>query len=63
MAEDDLKQRDLSHLGIQQMSAVERAEMRRRYEAFLRAIRPSGPAPSEAGRSAPPRPWVPGTTR
>jgi hypothetical protein len=44
-AQDDLSQRDLSDLPIEQMSPAERAELRRRYETFVRSF----------GRLAPPR--------
>jgi len=43
MSEDDLQQRDLSHLSVDQMSPAERAEMRRRYAVFMRSLGHSPP--------------------
>ena len=64
MTQDDLKQRDLSHLSVRQMSADERAELRRRYEAFVRVMKLAPGAPARAEASARRlRRWVPGTPR
>jgi hypothetical protein len=60
MAETDLQQRDLSHLTIEQMNAAERAEMKRRYDAFVRAVgkakRSAEPAGHDHGK---PQRWTP----
>jgi hypothetical protein len=51
-----LSQQDLSHLRLQEMSAAERAELRRRYVLFIAHFGANEPVP-------PPRPvrkWVPG---
>ena len=64
MTQDDLKQRDLSNLSVEQMSAAERAELRRRYEAFVRVMGWAPEVPSRAAvnpRRA--RRWVPGAPR
>jgi hypothetical protein len=59
-APDDLSQRDLSDLRIEQMSAAERAEMRKRYEAFVRAFRRPSPLPDDpTAPAASPRRWQP----
>lgn len=57
--QDDLRQADLSHLTVSQMTPAQRAEMRRRFEVFMKEIVGLPP------REAPPRPanvrkWVPG---
>ena len=60
----DLSQRDLSNLPIERMSAAERAEMRRRYETFLRAFGRSAPAQrSGSGAARAPRRWLPARAR
>lgn len=64
MIDEDLQQRDLSHLEIQQMSAAERAEMRRRYDSFLQAMRPRSSSRGEAPKPASNlRRWVPNRRR
>jgi hypothetical protein len=57
--DDDLRQADLSHLSVKDMSPAQRAEMRRRFETFMQAFVPK-PKPGEV--KAPPkvRKWVPG---
>ena len=52
-----MKQRDLSHLTIQEMSLLERAELYRRYTSFV-AHFGAFPAAPRPGRKT--RPWVPG---
>ena len=64
MAEIELRQRDLSHLSVERMNALERAEMKRRYEAFVAALRSVSPrtdAP-EPGKKTPHR-WAPPRVR
>ena len=56
-APDDLSQRDLSNLRVEQMSPAERAEMRKRYEAFVRSF--EQPAPPSGDGGAPPKPKAP----
>jgi hypothetical protein len=58
-----LDQVDLSHLHLQDMTPTQRAELRRRYDDFVRHFGRGGTAPS---RSAEPkkqrvRKWTPGT--
>ncbi len=52
-----LEQRDLSRLRVQEMSQQERAELRRRYVAFLNHFS-AKPEPDEPPRKV--RKWVPG---
>jgi hypothetical protein len=68
VGENDLTQCDLSGRPIAEMTAGERAEMRRRYEFFLHALRrkPATPAPNAAGASDRPpgaRKWHPPRAR
>jgi hypothetical protein len=63
-AEDDLQQRDLSHLTVAQMSAAERAELRRRYDAFVATMGHRPPIPGKSGRAARSlRRWMPPKVR
>ena len=58
---DGLRQADLSHLHLQDMTAGERAELRRRYDDFVRHFGRDGVAPSrypEPKRHI--RKWTPG---
>jgi len=50
-----LQQQDLSHLRLQEMSPAERAELRRRYAAFVRHFGVAEPDPDR-----PVHKWVPG---
>jgi hypothetical protein len=63
MADEDLRHADLSHLRFDEMSEAQRAEMRRRYDDFVRrVVKPQG----AAARPAPAKPvqkWVPGAKR
>ena len=55
---DDLRQADLSGLSLKEMDAAQRAEMRRRLDAFVDAFadRPRPPEPPKPNV----RKWVPG---
>lgn len=44
--EADLRQSDLSHLHLQDMTPTQRAELRRRYDDFVRHFGRDGMAPS-----------------
>jgi L-2-hydroxyglutarate oxidase LhgO len=56
---DDLSQANLSHLTLQQMNAAQRAEIKRRFEAFVASF--VKPAPGVAQAEKPKvRKWVPG---
>jgi hypothetical protein len=62
---DELRQTDLSTLRIHEMTPVQRAELKRRYQDFVRhfdaASVPPAPAPQTQGK--PIRKWVPGVKR
>ena len=63
--EDELRQSDLSHLRLQDMSPDQRAELRRRYNDFVRHFGRGGntsPSPAES-KPSPRRKWVPGAKR
>ncbi|MGB8840727.1 MAG: hypothetical protein WCC64_06625 [Aliidongia sp.] len=56
---EELRQANLSGLTLQQMSAAQRAEIRRRFEEFVAAF--VKPAPNAQVTNAPKvRKWVPG---
>ena len=61
----ELRQADLSHLRLQDMTPGQRAELRRRYEHFVRQCQ-TGDRPSAARAAKPahrlPK-WVPGAKR
>jgi len=62
MAQPDrlLAQQDLTHLRLQEMTSEERAELRRRYAAFIAhfGTTETAPPPPEPPRQV--RKWVPG---
>jgi hypothetical protein len=60
MSDEDLRQADLSHLQLSEMSAAQRAEIRRRYADFIKRL-----AKPSAVKPAPVKPiatsaWMPG---
>jgi hypothetical protein len=56
-----LHQADLSHLRLQDMTPSERAELKRRYERFVRHFRATGPATrTAAAKPRRIRKWTPG---
>ena len=61
-----LRQADMSHLRLQDMTPDQRAELRRRYDAFVRHFGREGAVP-QASQAAPkksaPRKWTPGEKR
>jgi hypothetical protein len=59
-SDEDLRQADLSHLAIGEMTLAQRTEIRRRYADFIKRLaKPAAPkpAPSKVPASAK---WVPG---
>jgi hypothetical protein len=63
-AEAELRQSDLSHLHLQDMTPVQRAELRRRYADFVDHFGRDGAAPSrypEPKKRV--RKWTPGAKR
>ncbi len=71
MTDDELRQADLSNLTVRQMTPAQRAELRRRYDAFVAKFGPAAgvklPAPKAktkpraAKGKAKLRKWVPAT--
>ncbi len=62
VADDQLRQADLSQMRLQEMTSDERAELRRRYETFVKHFGPTGgPKPRfPAASKGKLRKWVPG---
>jgi hypothetical protein len=59
---DELRQADLSNLTLKQMTADQRAEIRRRFEEFVDAF--VKPVPTGTAKPKPrTRKWVPGMKR
>lgn len=62
-SDETLSQADLSHLRLQDMTPEQRAELRRRYDAFVRHFGDGGPdsaANTAARKKSAPRKWTPG---
>jgi hypothetical protein len=58
----ELRQADLSHLRLQDMTPEQRAELRRRYENFAQHFGSRAPSPTVAPQKKPQlRKWTPGT--
>ena len=60
MSSDELRQADLSHLSVREMSPAQRAELKRRYTTFISNFGPAStklPATKKTGK---PKKWVPG---
>ncbi len=60
MGHDDLRNADLSQLSIRDMSPAQRAELKRRYAAFVANFNPTTAAKLPRAKSAKPKKWVPG---
>ncbi len=63
MDEEELSQADLSQLRLQEMTPLQRAELRRRYDRFVGHFVRTGAAASRRGLERPPRhlkKWLPG---
>jgi hypothetical protein len=64
VTEEQLRQADLSHLRLQDMTPGQRAELRRRYENFSRHFGSRAPPSSAEPKKKPRvRKWVPGAKR
>ena len=59
--DEKLHQSDLSHLRLQDMTPAQRAELKRRYEHFVRNFRQQ-PADTKK-KKMPVRKWVPGARK
>ncbi|HYM03285.1 MAG TPA: hypothetical protein VET85_10090 [Stellaceae bacterium] len=58
--DQDLNQTDLSHLRLQEMTPDQRAELRRRYDRFVRHFGRAGAPHARAAAAPRPRKWRPG---
>ena len=60
--DEALSQADLSHLRLQDMTPEQRAELRRRYDAFVRHFGDGAPSSTNtnAKKKSTPRKWIPG---
>jgi hypothetical protein len=56
MTDEDLHQADFSHLRLNDMTAAQKAEMRRRYVDFVRRLAKPPASPIRVSKSAK---WVP----
>ncbi len=56
--DDDLSQADLSNLSLKDMTPAQRAEMRRRYDDFMKTFKKDAVAPTPMPAGV--RKWVPG---
>ena len=59
----ELEQADLSDLRLQDMTPDQRAELKRRYERFVRHFGRGGVASRQPAPKSTPRKWVPGKKR
>jgi len=59
--DEELDQSDLSHLRLQDMTPAQRAELKRRYQRFVRNFQQK-PADAKKTKSQP-RKWVPSAKR
>ena len=57
---EQLRQADLSHLRLQEMTPEQRAELRRRYEDFTRHFVKSRPSSKAEAKPPQVRKWTPG---
>ena len=62
MNDDDLRQADLSHLRLTEMTEAQKAEMQRRYAEFVRRMAKK-PPPAPPRRSGNVAKWQPGLRR
>lgn len=62
--EQELRQADFSHLRLQEMTPGQRAELKRRYDSFVRHFGDAAdlPAPTKSRKPRLKR-WVPGAKR
>ena len=60
MSNDELRQADLSHLSITDMTPAQRAELKRRYSHFVESFGPADAKPADKKPAPKPQKWVPG---
>ena len=60
MSDDELRQADLSHLAIGEMTPAQRTEIRRRYADFIKRLAKPPAAKPVASKKPASVKWVPG---
>ena len=60
MSDDELRQADLSHLAIGEMTPAQRSEIRRRYADFIKRLAKPVAAKPAASKPVATSAWVPG---
>jgi hypothetical protein len=60
MSDDELRQADLSHLAIGEMTPAQRTEIRRRYADFIKRLAKPPAAKPAASKTPASVKWVPG---
>ena len=60
MGDDDLRNADLSELSVRDMTPAQRAELKRRYAAFVANFNPTTAAKLPGKTKSKPKKWVPG---
>ncbi|HLJ19188.1 MAG TPA: hypothetical protein VKU84_03275 [Stellaceae bacterium] len=60
MGDDDLRHADLTQLSIRDMTPAQRAELKRRYTAFVTNFGPTSAAKLPGQAKSKPKKWVPG---
>jgi hypothetical protein len=60
LSDDELRQADLSHLAVGEMTAAQRAEIRRRYADFIKRLAKPVVAKPTASKLHAGVKWVPG---
>jgi len=60
ITDDQLSQADLSHLRVAEMTDAQKAELRRRYFAFVRVAAKAPPKAASSRRPATAVKWLPG---
>ena len=62
ISDDELRQADLSHLAIGEMTPAQRTEIRRRYADFIKRLAKPPAAKPVASKTPASVKWVPGKT-
>jgi hypothetical protein len=62
MGDNELRNADFSRLSVREMTPAQRAELKRRYAAFVANFGPATAAKLPGGKAKTPKPkkWVPG---
>ena len=59
-ADEDLRQADLSHLALGEMTTAQRAEIRRRYADFIKRLAKPPASKPQPSKSVATSKWLPG---